>query len=38
MPDLHKRVVDRDHEDLASIFELGMIEETGNVGIGARRA
>ena len=35
---LHKRVVNRDHKDLASVLQRGVVDVTGHVGAGACRA
>lgn len=36
--DLHERVVNRDHKDRARVLQRGMVDVTGHVGAGARRA
>ena len=35
---LHKRVVNRDHEHLACVLQRGVVDEARHVGAGARRA
>jgi hypothetical protein len=35
---LHEGVIDRDDESLASLLQLGVVDETRNMGAGARRA
>lgn len=35
---LHKRVVDRDHEDLAGVLQRRVVDVARHVGAGARRA
>ena len=35
---LHKRVVDGDHEDLAGVLQRRVVDVAGHVGAGARRA
>lgn len=36
--DLHERVIDRDNEDFACALQGRVVDESGHVGAGARRA